>query len=71
MVLAEIRDIARTNAVLLDAHAEVRESPRRIGRAAPGARPAEVAPGAVKNRLPKLLLVLCSICPLLMVPSGA
>ena len=29
-------------------------SPRSTGRDAPGARPAEVAPGMVKNRLPKL-----------------
>jgi hypothetical protein len=30
-------------------------SPRSTGRCAPGARPAEVAPGTVKNSPPKVL----------------
>src|SRR5215510_8660166 len=41
--------------------------PRSTGRAAPGARPAEVAPGSVKNRLPKFWLGDAWICALLSV----
>jgi hypothetical protein len=44
-------------------------SPRSTGRDAPGASPAEVAPGRVKNRLPKFWLCVAWICALLMVPS--
>jgi len=41
--------------------------PRSTGRAAPGARPADVAPGRVKNRLPKFWLGDAWICALLIV----
>src|SRR5215831_5864151 len=44
-------------------------SPRSTGRCVPGARPAEVAPGMVKRRPPRLLLSLAWICSLLMVLS--
>src|SRR2546426_8188495 len=43
--------------------------PRSTGRCVPGARPAEVAPGRVKKRPPRLLLWLAWICSLLRVVS--
>ena len=46
-------------------------SPRSTGRDAPGARPADVAPGRVKNRLPKLWAGLAWIWLLVMVLNEA
>src|SRR3954447_25124277 len=46
-------------------------SPRSTGRDAPGARPADVAPGRVKNRLPKLWAGLAWIWLLVIVVSEA
>src|SRR5262245_60477589 len=43
--------------------------PRSTGRDAPGARPAEVAPGMVKNRSPKLWAGIACICGLVRVLS--
>ena len=53
VVLAEVGDVHGADAVLLHADAEVVEPAQHRPRR-PGARPADVAPGSVKNRLPKL-----------------
>ncbi len=57
MILRDIGNVDAADAVLLDPDLGVgqatQDRARRLGR-----RPAEVAPGAVKNRLPKLRLVL-------------